>query len=86
MTPLFRTWKFAVLGMSLSSVFDVKGVDTLKALTTILNEYDQMPDQPPEETGRPKVHHRPCCVSINLRCLANDSVRYCVVNKLSAQA
>jgi hypothetical protein len=42
--------------MSLSSVFDVKGVDTVKALTTILNEYDQMPDQPPDETGRPKVH------------------------------
>jgi len=40
--------------MSLSSVFDVKGADILKALTTILSEYDQMPDQPPDETGRPK--------------------------------
>ena len=51
--------------MSLSSVFDVKGIDTLKALTTILNEYDQMPDQPPDETGRPKVYYRLSCVDFS---------------------
>lgn len=52
---LFRTWKFAVLGMSLSSVFESKGIDVLKALTLILNEYDQLPDQPPDEISRPKM-------------------------------
>lgn len=66
LTLLFSTWKFAVLGMSLSSVFDVKGVDTVKALTTILNEYDQMPDQPPDETGRPKVYYCSGAISLGL--------------------
>ncbi|KAF8312007.1 hypothetical protein DL93DRAFT_2156943 [Clavulina sp. PMI_390] len=49
-----RTWKFAVLGMSLASTLDMKGSDALRALTTIMNEYDQMPDQPPEEIVRSK--------------------------------
>jgi len=42
-----RTYRFAVLGMSLSSMFEVKDTfDLLKGLINILTEYDQIKDDP----------------------------------------
>jgi len=47
-----RTHRFAILGMSLSSVFDItSATDLLKGLLNILNEYDQSKD----ENYRPKM-------------------------------
>ncbi len=49
---LDRTHRFAILGMSLSSVFDItSATDLLKGLLNILNEYDQSKD----ENYRPKM-------------------------------
>lgn len=46
--PTFdRTYRFAVLGMSLSSMFEVKDTfDLLKGLLNILSEYEQIKDDP----------------------------------------
>lgn len=42
-----RTYRFAVLGMSLSSMFEVKDTfDLLKGLLNILSEYEQIKDDP----------------------------------------
>ena len=42
-----RTYRFAVLGMSLSSMFEIKDTfDLLKGLINILTEYEQIKDDP----------------------------------------
>lgn len=42
-----RTYRFAVLGMSLSSMFEVKDTfDLLRGLLNILSEYEQIKDDP----------------------------------------
>lgn len=55
-TNITRTYRFAVLGMSLSNLFDIQNAsDLLKSLLNILNEYEQSK----EETYKPKmVRHK----------------------------
>ena len=44
-SPVFRTLSFAILGMSLSGVFDnTNAGDLLKSLLNILNEHEQTKD------------------------------------------
>jgi hypothetical protein len=52
---LHRTYRFAILGMSLSNLIEVKEpYDLLKGLLNTLNEYDQSKDK--EDTSdKPKV-------------------------------
>jgi hypothetical protein len=47
-----RTYKFAVLAMSLSNLFETNlPTDFLRSLAILLNEYEQLPD----ENFRPKM-------------------------------
>ena len=49
---MYRTYRYAILGMALAHLFDVKDPqDLLRGLSTALNEYDSSKD----DSDRPRI-------------------------------